>query len=174
VKVPVNSFSDVGLGQQRIETSMLKIEEKKARPRMGGLQEDFFKPAYLPYQVNSEPKRTRLRSRRVYTFGPTFPGREFANLASFAWVTCWNQMAFADLETADNAEQMLKFVVARLGEFGGGFILSRLRQGTQSDWKSWCNTLSASRTVRPVAILQRIAKDPSNGNSQVEFGTGQQ
>jgi aspartyl/asparaginyl-tRNA synthetase len=62
----------------------------------------------------------------VYTFGPTFTGREFANLASLADSTCWNQMAFADLDSVqNNAEQMLKFVVARSENNGRFEILSR-------------------------------------------------
>merc|ERR1712232_1089009 len=79
-------------------------------------KEDFFgKPAFLTVsgQLGGETHACALGD--VYTFGPTFRAENSQttrHLAEFWMVE--PEMAFADLTSAmDNAESMLKFVVAK-------------------------------------------------------------
>jgi asparaginyl-tRNA synthetase len=143
-------------------------------------KKDFFgKPAYLTVsgQLGAETHACALGD--VYTFGPTFRAENSQtsrHLAEFHMLE--PEMAFADLDSAmNNAEQMLKFVVAHVLqnsvedlEFFRGFYDKGLQERLQKLVQQPFVRISYREAV---AILQEeIAKDPTVWQfPDVEFGT---
>jgi asparaginyl-tRNA synthetase len=143
-------------------------------------KEDFFgKPAYLTVsgQLGAETHACALGD--VYTFGPTFRAENSQtsrHLAEFHMLE--PEMAFADLQTAmNNAEQMLKFVVAHVLETAPEdleFFQKFYDKGLHKRLEKLVQQPFARISYREaVGFLQEeIAKDPSKWQfPDVEFGT---
>jgi asparaginyl-tRNA synthetase len=158
---------------------MLKSEEGEATDQVD-YKEDFFgKPAFLTVsgQLGAETHACALGD--VYTFGPTFRAENSQtsrHLAEFHMLE--PEMAFADLDSAmNNAEQMLKFVVAHVLESSGEdlkFFQSFYDKGLQERLEKLVQQPFVRISYREaVTILQEeIAKDPSKWQfPEVEFGT---
>jgi asparaginyl-tRNA synthetase len=159
---------------------MLKSEEGVASTDQVDYKEDFFgKPAFLTVsgQLGAETHACALGD--VYTFGPTFRAENSQtsrHLAEFHMLE--PEMAFADLDSAmNNAESMLKFVVAHVLESSGEdlkFFQSFYDKGLQERLQKLVEQPFVRISYREaVAILQEeIAKDPSKWQfPEVEFGT---
>jgi asparaginyl-tRNA synthetase len=141
---------------------------------------DFFgKPAFLTVsgQLGAETHACALGD--VYTFGPTFRAENSQtsrHLAEFHMLE--PEMAFADLDSAmNNAEQMLKFVVAHVLEhsvedlkFFQGFYDKGLQERLQKLVQQPFVRISYREAV--TILQEEIAKDPSKWQfPDVEFGT---
>jgi asparaginyl-tRNA synthetase len=160
---------------------MLKSEDgKSVSADQVDYKEDFFgKPAFLTVsgQLGAETHACALGD--VYTFGPTFRAENSQtsrHLAEFHMLE--PEMAFADLQTAmNNAEQMLKFVVAHVLEtcpedlkFFQGFYDKGLNERLEKLVNQPFVRISYREAVG--FLQEEIAKDPSKWQfPEVVFGT---
>jgi len=170
-------------------TELLAIKDELANPSSENdnkasvgvdYSEDFFgKPAYLTVsgQLGGETHACALGD--IYTFGPTFRAENSQtarHLAEFHMVE--PEMAFADLTSAmDNAENMLKFVVAKaldrckedlqfFNNFYDKALLARLEKLVEKPF------IRVSYREAVEYLQEEITKDPSKWQfPEVEFGT---